>query len=63
MSEEKKVKILHIYKSEPNDTVKKLVEILNRDRDSEEIKLYVNEPNYDLLVEKLFEADKSVCWW
>ena len=28
MSEEKKVKILHIYKSEPNDTVKKLVEIL-----------------------------------
>ena len=63
MSEEKKVKILHIYKSEPNDTVKKLVEILNRDRDAEEIKLYLNEPNYDLLVEKLFESDKSVCWW
>lgn len=63
MSEEKKVKILHIYKSEPNETVKKLVEILNRDRDAEEIKLYVNEPNYDVLVEKLFEADKSVCWW
>lgn len=63
MSEEKKVKILHIYKSEPSDTVKKLVEILNRDRDAEEIKLYLNEPNYDLLVKKLFEADKSVCWW
>jgi len=63
MSEDKKVKILHIYKTEPTETTKKLVEILNRDRDVEEVRLYVGEPNYDILVEKIFEADKVVSWW
>ncbi len=63
MSDEKKFKILHIYKSEPCEEVKKLVEILNRDRDAEEIKLYIGDPNYDIVVEKVFEADQTVCWW
>ncbi len=63
MSDEKKFKILHVYRSEPSDDVKKLVEILSRDRDAEEIKLYVGEPNYDILVQKVFEADQTVCWF
>ncbi len=63
MSEEKKFKILHVYRSEPSDDVNKLVEILSRDRDAEDFKLYVGEPNYDLLVQKVFEADQTVCWW
>ena len=57
------MKILQVYKSEPTDDVKKLVEILNRDRVADEFKIYIGEPNYDVLVQKIFANDKTVCWW
>ncbi len=57
------MKILQVYRSEPNDDVKTLVEILNRDREADEFKLYEENPDYDALVEKIFAADKTVCWW
>jgi len=57
------MKILHVYRSEPTETTKKLVEILNRDREAMEFKLYVGQPNYDTLVHMIAEADKTVTWW
>ena len=57
------MKILQVYKSEPTDDVVKLVEILNRDRTADEFKLYMGEPNYDILIQKIFANDKTVCWW
>ncbi|MCD6198753.1 MAG: hypothetical protein J7K15_09315 [Deltaproteobacteria bacterium] len=62
MSDEK-MKILHVYRSEPTDDVKKLVEILSRDRDAKEFSLYMGDPNYDILVQMIREADKTVSWW
>jgi hypothetical protein len=62
MSDEK-IKILHVYRSEPTDDVKKLVEILSRDRDAKEFSLYMGDPNYDILVQMIREADKTVSWW
>ena len=62
MSDEK-MKILHVYRSEPTDDVKKLVEILSRDRDAKEFSLYMGDPNYDILVQIIREADKTVSWW
>ncbi|CAK8722200.1 GNAT family N-acetyltransferase [Candidatus Electrothrix gigas] len=57
------MKILQVYRSEPNDDVKTLVNILNRDRDADEFNLYGESPDYEKLVEKIFDADKTVCWW
>lgn len=57
------MKILQVYRSEPNDDVKKLVAILNRDREADEFNLNVENPDYDTLVVKIFAADKTVCWW
>lgn len=57
------MKILQVYRSEPNSDVKTLVEILNRDRTADEFKLYTDQPNYDTLVQKIFDNDKTVCWW
>jgi len=57
------MKILNIYKSEPDDTVKKLVEIVTRDRESDSFDLNTESPDYDLLVDKMFEADQTICWW
>lgn len=56
-------KILHIYRSEPTDDTKKLVAILNRDREAKEFNLYIGDPNYDMLVQMIFEADQTVSWW
>lgn len=57
------MKILNVYKSEPDETVKKLVEIVSRDRESDSFTLYGENPDYDALVEKIFSADQTICWW
>lgn len=57
------MKILNVYRSEPDETVKKLVEIVTRDRESESFDLYADAPDYDALVDKIFEADQTISWW
>jgi hypothetical protein len=57
------MKILQVYRSEPSNDVKTLVGILNRDRETDEFNLNVDNPDYDVLVTKIFSADKTVCWW
>ena len=57
------MKILNVYRSEPDDTTKKLAEIVSRDRDADSFDLNVDAPDYDALVGKIFEADQTICWW
>lgn len=57
------MKILNIYKSEPDETVQKLVEIVTRDRETDTFDLYAENPDYDTLVDKIFEADQTISWW
>jgi len=57
------MKILNVYRSEPDDTVKKLVEIVTRDRESDSFDLDVESPDYSVLVDKVFASDQTICWW
>ncbi|SHO42974.1 hypothetical protein [Desulfopila aestuarii] len=57
------MKILNVYRSEPDETVKKLVEIVTRDRESMSFDLNVEAPDYDKLVDMIFEADQTISWW
>ena len=57
------MKVLNVYRSEPDATVKKLVEIVSRDRDADSFDLNVDSPDYDALVDKIFTADQTICWW
>ncbi len=57
------MKILNVYRSAPDDTTKKLVAIVSRDRDAEDFDLNVDAPDYEALVDKVFEADQTICWW
>ncbi len=57
------MKILNVYRSEPDDTTKKLVEIVTRDREADSFDLYVDSPDYDALVDKIFAADQTISWW
>ncbi|MBU0944786.1 MAG: hypothetical protein KJ804_08310 [Proteobacteria bacterium] len=57
------MKILQVYRSAPSEETKTLVEILNRDREADSFDLNVADPDYDLLVKKIVDADQTVCWW
>ena len=57
------MKILNVYRSEPDETVKKLAEIVTRDRESDSFDLSDASPDYDALVDKIFDADQTICWW
>jgi len=57
------MKILNVYRSEPDEATKKLVEIVTRDRESDSFNLNVDNPNYDQLVDKMMAADQTICWW
>ena len=58
------MKILHVMRSaEINDDVAKLKEIVSADRDNTEFNLDVDAPDYAKLVDMVWEADKTICWW
>lgn len=57
------MKVLNVYKSQPDETVQKLVEIVTRDREQDSFDLYADNPDYDTLVDKIFDADQTICWW
>ena len=57
------MKILHVYRSQPDDDTKKLVEIVSEGREVESFDLAADSPNYDQLVDKILAADQTICWW
>ncbi|ADH87073.1 hypothetical protein [Desulfurivibrio alkaliphilus] len=57
------MKILHVYRSEPDGDTKKLVEIVSEGREAAEFKLFEGQVDYDKLVDMVMDADKSICWW
>ena len=57
------MKILNVYRSEPDDTTKKLVAIVSEGNESESYDLNVDAPDYDKLVDMVFDAEKTICWW
>ena len=57
------MKILNVYRSEPDDTTKKLVAVVSEGNEAESFDLNVDAPDYDKLVDMVFDADKTICWW
>jgi hypothetical protein len=57
------VKILHILKSEPDDTVAEMTAAMNVDDTVSVIMLYDETVDWDALVDTVFENDKVICWW
>jgi len=57
------VKILHILRSEPDETVEKFTVSINMDNTASVVMLYEDPVNWSALVDKIFENDKVICWW
>ena len=57
------MRILHIYKTEPDETTKTLVKILSEGEDVTEFDLSKDSVDYGKLLDLIFEHDKVVTWW
>ncbi len=55
--------ILHIQRSEPDDTVRKLIREVSKGRDSKEVSLCREAVDYDQLLEDIFTSDRVISWW
>jgi hypothetical protein len=62
------MKLLYLYRFKPaegtgTEGTKKLSEMMRQGNEVKEVKLYEGEPDYDKLVDMIWEADKVVSWW
>lgn len=57
------MKLLHVLKSEPDETVKKLMKPLSAHNKVQEFKLFGENIDYDKFIELVFDNDKVICWW
>ena len=57
------MKILHVLKSEPEESTSRLIDMVSEGAEVTVFPLYQGEPDYDSLVELLFEHDQVITWW
>jgi len=57
------MKVLHILKSEPDESVEKFTHALGSHHETSVVVLYGKTPDWEALVDDIFEHDKVICWW
>ena len=57
------MRILHILKSEPDETTRRLIDIISEGERATRINLYEGQTSYDQLIDFMFEHDKVISWW
>jgi hypothetical protein len=57
------MKILHIYRHQPDDDTRELAAIVSRDRDITEFSLYQGPVDYDRLLGLILDNDQVISWW
>jgi len=57
------MKILNVYRSAPDEVTKKLVDIVSEGNEAASFDLNVDAPDYNALVDMVFDVDKTYCWW
>ncbi len=56
------MKILHVLKTAPDATTKKIIELQSAGNQVKTIELYKGGVSYDKLVADVFSHDKVFCW-
>lgn len=57
------MKVLQIFRTEPDDTVQNLSELVSMENDASAALLYQGEVDWPKLVDDIFAHDKVICWW
>ena len=57
------MKVLQILRTEPDDTVQYLSELVSMENEAPAVLLYQGEVDWLKLVDDIFAHDKVICWW
>ncbi len=57
------MKVLQIFRSKPDETVKQLSEAISKSEDTSSVKLYSGDVNWSQIINDIFSHDKVICWW
>jgi len=57
------MRILHILRSEPEESVEKMIDILSETDEATVQPLFQGEIDWPRLVDDIFAHDKVICWW
>ena len=57
------MRILHILRTEPDETVKDIVASTTNGDEASTTELYRGDIDWPGLVDDIFSHDKIICWW
>lgn len=57
------MRTLHILRSNPDETVEKLIDCLNDTDEANVQPLFQGDVDWSRLVDDIFTHDKVICWW
>ena len=57
------MKVLHVLKSEPDETTRTLKSAFVESDEVQEFEMYKADVDYDKLIQLVFDSDKVICWW
>lgn len=58
------MKVLHLLRSEPDETVERLISVMADDADDTTVKpLFKGDVDWSRLVDEIFSNDKVITWW
>jgi len=57
------MRVLHILKSEPDETVEKLIDAFNDTDDATVKPLFQGDVDWSRLVDDIFSHDRVISWW
>ena len=57
------MKLLHILRSEPDETIEKLINNLTENDEATVKPIFQGDVDWSRLVDDIFSHDKIICWW
>jgi hypothetical protein len=57
------MKILHVFRSQPDPVTRELVAALSRKREAAKFPLYLEPVDYDRLLDLILTHDQVISWW
>jgi hypothetical protein len=57
------MKILHIFRTEPDETVKNIVKTTTNGDESKVLELYKGDIDWSCVVDDIFSHEKMISWW
>ena len=57
------MKIVHLLRSDPDETTRLLIDGVSENMESIEVPLNREAVDYDNLINEIFDSERVICWW